>query len=239
MKTLSIIIPAYNEEAFIGSLLKRIDQVKLPDFKKEVIVVDDCSKDRTAEIAASFDWVRVIRKEKNGGKGSATKLGISQSTGDWVLIQDADLEYDPNDYATLLEATSTNDEKLAVYGSRILGQARLHGRVFPFFGKHKQQKLAPWAAGQVLSAWTFLLYRIWITDVLTAYKLYPGKLVRSFKLTSTGFETDHEITAKLRAKGVKIKEVPIEYVPRSVEEGKKIKGKDFFIAMWTFLKYRT
>lgn len=238
MPLLSIVIPAYNEAEFIGTLLQRILAVPVEPlgFQKEIIVVDDGSKDKTAEIARGFAGVKVFTQVPNQGKGKAVQRGIGESTGDYVLVQDADLEYDPMDYLPLLRALGQRAD--TVYGSRILGQIRegKGSRLFP--GRHPEQRFGPWLAGQLLTMWTFLLYGKWITDTLTAYKLYPADAVRQMRVRTSGFETDHEITAKLIRGGHKIVEVPISYFPRSVEAGKKIKPRDGFIAVWTLLKFR-
>jgi glycosyltransferase involved in cell wall biosynthesis len=238
MPLLSIVIPAYNEAQFIGTLLQRILAVPTEPlgFEKELIVVDDGSNDKTAEIARGFANVKVFSQFPNQGKGKAVQRGIHESSGSYILIQDADLEYDPMDYLTLLRALGPRTD--AVYGSRILGQTREapRSRVYP--GRHPQQAFGPWLAGQLLTLWTYLLYGKWITDTLTAYKLYPAAAVRSMRVRTSGFETDHEITAKLIRGGYRIVEVPISYFPRNVEAGKKIKPRDGFIAVWTLLKFR-
>lgn len=238
MPLLSIVIPAYNEAEFIGTLLQRILAVPTEPlgFAKEIVVVDDGSKDDTAKIARGFAGVKVFTQVPNQGKGKAVQRGIRESTGEYVLVQDADLEYDPMDYLPLLRALGPRAD--TVYGSRTLGQIRegKGSRLFP--GRHPEQGFGPWLAGALLTGWTFLLYGKWITDTLTAYKLYPAAAVRGMRVRTSGFETDHEITAKLIRGGHRIVEVPIAYFPRSVEAGKKIKPKDGFVAVWTLLKFR-
>jgi dolichol-phosphate mannosyltransferase len=173
----------------------------------------------------------------NQGKGKAVQRGICESKGDYILIQDADLEYDPKDYLPMLAALR-NTKADAVYGSRTLGQRAAQSKWALFPGKHPQQGVGPWLAGALLTLWTALVYRRWITDTLTAYKLYPGPVVKSMKLRTSGFETDHEITAKLVRLNKQIIEVPISYYPRSRHEGKKIKPSDGLIAVWTLLRFR-
>ena len=239
MPTLSIVIPAYNEGAFIGTLLEKIAAVPTGQlgFEKEIIVVNDGSKDNTEEIARSHAGVLCFTQVPNQGKGKAVQRGIREATGDYILIQDADLEYDPNDYLAML--TALNEKKGdVVYGSRTLGQRACQPRWTLFPGKHANQGKGPWLAGVLLTLWTALMYGRWITDTLTAYKLYPGPAVKAMKLRTSGFETDHEITAKLSRLGKRIVEVPIAYYPRSQEEGKKIKPSDGFIAVWTLLRFR-
>lgn len=237
MPVLSIIIPAYNEGAFIGDLLKRIMAVDVErlGFKREIIVVNDGSTDNTEEVARSFPDVHCFNQIPNQGKGKAVQFGIRESTGDYILIQDADLEYEPKDYSRLIQGLTKGD---VVYGSRIIGQREKRKGFGLFPGKHPQQGVGPWLAGVLLTLWTALVYGRWITDTLTAYKLYPAQVMRSMKLRTSGFETDHEITAKLIRRGLRIVEVPIEYYPRSSEEGKKIKPSDGLIAVWTLLRFR-
>jgi dolichol-phosphate mannosyltransferase len=241
MRKLSVVIPAYNEEAFIGRLLEEIARVdtRPAGFEKEVIVVDDGSRDRTGEIARAFPGVRVLRQEPNQGKGRAVQRGIRDCTGEFVLVQDGDLEYRPADYLPMLQALTdaAATGAVSVYGSRTWGQFR-GGRRLPFPGRHPRQGFGPWLAGVLLTGWTFLLYGRLITDTLTAYKIYPTDVIRGLDVRTHGFETDHEITAKLIRRGVRIREVPIGYEPRSVEEGKKIGPRDGLIAVWTLLRFR-
>jgi dolichol-phosphate mannosyltransferase len=239
MPTLSIVIPAYNEGAFIGTLLDKIAAVPTErlGFEKEIIVVNDGSSDNTEQVAQSHAGVRCFTQVPNQGKGKAVRRGIREATGDFILIQDADLEYDPNDYLAMLKALTERNADV-VYGSRTLGQRAVQPRWTLFPGKHASQGTGPWLAGVVLTLWTALIYGRWITDTLTAYKLYPCAVVKAMKLRTSGFETDHEITAKLSRLGKKIVEVPIAYYPRSREEGKKIKPSDGLIAVWTLLRFR-
>ena len=236
MKLLSIVIPAYNEAAYIGDVLKAIADVDARPlgFEKEVLVVNDGSTDATEAIARSFEssGVKCFNQVPNQGKGRAVQRGIRESNGDYVLVQDADLEYDPRDYLAMLEKLRTGAD--VIYGSRVLGQIR-ESR---WLGRHPQQGFGPWIAGWILSFWTLLLYGKWITDTLTAYKLYPVAALKKMNVETSGFETDHEITARLIRGGFKIAEVPISYRPRSRAEGKKIGPRDGLIAIWTLLKFR-
>jgi glycosyltransferase involved in cell wall biosynthesis len=228
MSVLSIVIPAYNEERFIGTLLDRIAAVDLSAFgyRKEIIVVDDCSKDATAAIVAAVPGVRLIRMERNGGKGTAVRAGIAAATGELLIIQDADLEYDPRDYEPMLRAW-LDGRADAVYGSRYLGR-----------GRHANQSLGAYLGGRSLSAIAWLFTGRFLTDTVTAYKLFRREDLTALPLETTGFELDHEITARMLARGKTIVEVPIRYYPRSREEGKKIGARDWLIGTRTFWRYR-
>ncbi len=228
MRVLSIVIPAYNEERFIGTLLERIQAVDLSPvgYEREIIVIDDCSKDRTAEIVETVPGVRLIRQTRNGGKGSAVRAGIAAATGDHVIIQDADLEYDPADHLVMLREVVERGARV-VYGSRYLAS-----------GKHARQSWTAYIGGRSLSFVGFLLTGRYLTDTVTALKLFPRELIQSLHLVTGGFELDHEISAKVLARGVKIVEVPVQYFPRSRAEGKKIGMRDWFIAVRTFWRFR-
>ena len=228
MPTLSIVIPAYNEERFIGRLLELVRAVPLDPLgvTKEIIVVDDCSTDRTGEIASATEGVRVYRMPVNGGKGRAVRAGIELATGDYLIIQDADLEYDPQDYVPMVQALLDGRGDV-VYGSRYKGK-----------GRHANQSLTAYLGGRSLSLVMLACTGHYITDTVTALKLFPRTLLTSLALETTGFETDHEITAKVLARGLRIVEVPVSYFPRSKEEGKKIGLRDWFIGARTFWRYR-
>jgi glycosyltransferase involved in cell wall biosynthesis len=228
MAALSIVIPAFNEEHFIGTLLARVLAVDLSHIgiDKQIIVVDDCSRDRTAEIAGAVAGVTLTRMPVNGGKGKAVRAGIDVATGDYLIIQDADLEYDPNDYVPMLEALVSGRADV-VYGSRYVGR-----------GRHANQSWVAYLGGRSLSlvAWLFLGCRL--TDTVTALKLFHRDQLADLKLETDGFELDHEITAKMARRGARIIEVPIRYFPRNRQEGKKIGIRDWFTAIRTFWRYR-
>ena len=228
MPTLSIVIPAYNEERFIGTLLEKIRAVDLAPLglTMELIVVDDCSKDRTAAIVEAVPGVRLIRQPKNAGKGRAVRAGIEAAHGDLLIIQDADLEYDPQDYIPMLRALLDGRADI-VYGSRYLGR-----------GRHDNQSLAAYLGGRSLSLVAWLFTGTFLTDTVTAFKLFRRQDIAALPLETSGFELDHEITSRMLARGKTIVEVPIRYYPRSREEGKKIGLRDWFIGTRTFWRYR-
>jgi dolichol-phosphate mannosyltransferase len=225
---LSVVIPAYNEARFIGTLLERIKAVNVAALgvSLEIIVVDDGSSDDTAGVVERAGGARLISMTVNGGKGRAVRAGIAAATGELLIIQDADLEYDPRDYLPMLRAML---EKRAdvVYGSRYLGR-----------GRHSHQSRAAYLCGRSLSAIAWAFTGRFLTDTVTAYKLFRREDVATLPLETTGFELDHEITARLLARGKTIVEVPIGYAPRSREEGKKIGARDWLIGTRTFWRYR-
>jgi len=225
---LSIVIPAYNEERFIGTLLDRLLRVDLTPFglTREVIVVDDHSADRTAAIAEAVPGVRLERLPANGGKGQAVRAGMRLATGDYVLIQDADLEYDPQDHLILIGAARRYPGAV-IYGSRYLEEGRRPG-----------QYLLAYAGGRALSLLASVCTGVRLTDTSTALKLLPRSVLQSVELTSTGFEIDQEITVKLLARGVPIREMPVRYAPRTRDEGKKIGWRDWLMGACTLIRFR-
>jgi glycosyltransferase involved in cell wall biosynthesis len=230
IKTLSIIIPAYNEEKTIEKILKKVLEVKLP-LEKEIIVVNDGSTDRTKEIVEKFienhpNESIVLINKKNEGKGSALKIGIKYSTGDIIIIQDADLEYDPNDYPNLIKPILEGKVKVT-YGSRL----RKRG--------NKPSHLSFLIGGIGITLITNLLYFTFLTDETTGYKVFHKEL-KDILINAEGnkFDWEPEVTAKILRRGYKIYEVPISYYPRTLKEGKKIRWRDGIDAILTLLKWR-
>lgn len=238
-KVISIVIPAYNEAQFIGDLLKKIALVDTESLgiEKQIIVVNDCSTDATAEIVKGFTNVSLLEHEKNSGKGRAVRTGLDAATGDYIIIQDADLEYDPEDYLPMLEPLLA-DQADVVYGSRYMKYPEAGILKNLLTGKHPEQTWVAYLGGQSLSFVARLFVPMFITDTVTAYKLFKAPILKDMTLETTGFETDHEISCKVLAQGLRIKEVPIAYFPRTVEEGKKIGLSDWFCAIKTFWTYR-
>ena len=222
---LSVIIPTYNEEKTIEKILARVQATGLVD---EIVVVDDGSVDNTRNILKNLDGtdnLRVILHERNQGKGAAVVTGIQQARGDVLLIQDADLEYDPRDYPALLQPI---EEELAevVYGSRFLG------------GPRRTAMFWHMVANKLLTLMTNILYNTILTDMETGYKVFCKEVVKDIKIHARGFDFEPEFTAKILKKRINIYEVPIRFAPRDYSEGKKIKIRDAFIAVWTLIKYR-
>src|SRR3989338_10580151 len=232
---LSIIIPVFNEEKTISQVLEKVLKLKIPGVEKEVIIVDDGSTDKTwSEIG---NWKleignsKVLRHAKNLGKGAAVCTGISRATGDYIIVQDADLEYDVNDVPRLL--SHVRNSKDVVYGTRLARLPNLTGE------ESRPQFLLHYFGNRFLSLVTSILFGQWITDMETCYKLFPRKALENIKLNSRSFDFEPEITAKLLKRGYKIMELPIEVKPRGYEEGKKISAvKDVSKAIWYLFKYR-
>jgi glycosyltransferase involved in cell wall biosynthesis len=222
---LSVVIPVYNEVKHIGEILRRVQSTNLP---KEIIVVDDGSQDGTRDALQQLDGqeaVRVILHERNQGKGAAVMTGLRAAQGDVLLIQDADLEYDPRDYPTLLRPI---EEGLAdvVYGSRFLG------------APHRVTMFWHMIANKMLTLMTNILYNTILTDMETGYKVFRREVIQGINIRARRFDFEPEFTAKVLKRNHRIFEVPISFNPRDYSQGKKIKLKDAFEAVWTLLKYR-
>ena len=225
---LSIIIPCFNEKLTIGPIVNKV--VKFNLYEKEIIIIDDCSTDSSKDIiknlANNNSEIKAFFLEKNIGKGGALKRGIEESEGDIILIQDADLEYDPKDYPALLKPFSETDADI-VYGSRFLGgeYVRLH-----FFWHFLANKLLTFCSNIVTN--------LNMTDMETGYKVFKKKTIKSIDIKENSFGIEPEITVKLAKKKFVFYEVPISYRGRSYTEGKKITLKDAFVALYCIFKYR-
>jgi len=221
---LSIVVPVYNEIKTLRALLDKVGKVKVG---KEIILVDDGSSDGSRELLKELSQedrsLKVIFHKQNQGKGAALRTGFKHATGDYVIVQDADLEYDPNDYLKLIRGLK--GPNTVIYGSR-------------FMGKYDKMTSLHYFGNRFLTIVTNLLFGVSLTDMETCYKLIPVSLVRRINIESNRFNFEPEITAKILKAGYKIVEVPISYAGRSFSEGKKITWKDGFSALRTLVKYK-
>lgn len=224
--TLSIVIPVYNERATIATILDHVQSSGLAD---EIIVVDDASSDGTrevlAEIARNHPRLKLVLHESNRGKGAALRTGLAAATGDLILVQDADLEYDPRDYPSLLQPIQDGRADV-VFGSRFLG------------GPRRTTMFWHMVANQLLTLTTNILYNSILTDMETGYKLFRREVIQSLPLRASRFDIEPEITAKLLKRRVRVFEVPISFNPREYSKGKKIRLQDAFHAVWALLRFR-
>ena len=231
MRKISIIVPVFNEEKSLKKLFQKLLNLKFNNNKKEIVAVNDGSTDNSYNILKKFKKIKILN-QRNQGKGKAVQSGISNATGDYVVIQDSDLEYSPKDMVRMYKAIK-NLKKISIYGSRYLPLR------FGFIPKYyKGQNLSSYVANIVFIFLFFLLYQRLITDPLTGYKLYEKKFFKNNSIKSKGFEADHEITAKLIKSNYKIIEIPINYNPRTRAEGKKINFFDGLKAIYTIIMYR-
>ena len=222
---ISVIIPTFNEAKTIYEIIRRVQAENVAD---EILVVDDGSTDGTRQVMESLndkDTVRMILHERNQGKGAAIRTGIQQAKGDVIIIQDADLEYNPRDYRALLQPIEDGIADV-VYGSRFLGAPRR-----PVMFWHM-------VANQLLTLLTNILYNTILTDMETGYKVFKREVVRDLRLRAKRFDFEPEFTAKILKRKIRLFEVPITFNPRDYDEGKKIGLKDAFAAVWALLKYR-
>lgn len=223
---LSIVIPVYNEKNTIREILSKVKAVNGID--KEIVIVDDFSKDGTRDIlkqiAIEDPTLKIFYKEFNSGKGDTLKEGFKHTTGDYVIVQDADLEYDPQDYSGLLDVLKTKGADV-VYGSR-------------FSGNYKDMSNLHYFGNKMLTLVTNIFYGVMLTDMETCYKLVPGDFIRKLDIKSKRFNFEPEITAKILKSGLKIVEAPISYKGRSFSEGKHITWRDGIVALWTLIKFK-
>jgi glycosyltransferase involved in cell wall biosynthesis len=224
-RTLSVIVPVYDERNTVVEIVRRMRSVTLP-VGLQIVIVDDGSSDGTRDVLRHLgdSTVSVVMHDRNRGKGAAIRTGLQHVTGDLVLIQDADLEYDPEDWPKLL-APILRGKAQVVYGSR-------------FTGERRNMLVLHWLGNRFLSVITNVLYDTTLSDMETCYKLFERDVLRGITIRASRFEFEPEITAKVLRKGIRIYEVPISYAGREVDEGKKITWRDGFLALWTLVKYR-
>ncbi len=224
-RKLTVIVPVFNERTTVAEVLRRVRAVELP-LEREVIVVDDGSTDGTAAVLSQLgdSTVRVLRHAENRGKGAAIRTALEHASGDLVIIQDADLEYDPEDWPRLL-APVLKGRASVVYGSR-------------FTGERRNMLFTHWVGNRLLSMVTNVLYNTTLSDMETCYKLFRAEVLADLRIEADRFDVEPELTAKVLRRGIRIYEVPISYAGREFHEGKKITWRDGLVALWVLVKYR-
>ncbi len=222
----SILMPVYNEESTLKKILKKINEADIGGVKKEIVIIDDGSTDKTIQILNNLkqDNIKIYYNKNNKGKGYSIKKAIRKASGNIIIFQDADLEYDPNDYKKLLDSIIHGDNDV-VYGSRFL-KGNIKGKISFYLGN------------KILSLITSMLYFSRITDMETCYKVFKKDIIKNIKIKSNDFAIEPEITSRILKQNIKIKEVSISYYPRTFNQGKKIKWKDGLIALKTLVYYR-
>jgi glycosyltransferase involved in cell wall biosynthesis len=221
---ISVIIPVYNERGTIAEVVRRVQE---QPFEKEIVIVDDCSTDGTRDLLQGTQWpdsVHILYHRKNQGKGAAIRTALNTATKDIIIIQDADLEYNPNDFAIVLKPILDGVADV-VYGSR-------------FLGIHRSFMLHHYVGNKLLTLTTNILYNNILTDMETGYKAFRAPVLKGVHIRSNRFDFEPEITAKVLKRGYRIYEVPIYYAGRDYTEGKKITWRDGFAAMWALIRFR-
>src|SRR2546421_2197856 len=227
IRKLSVVVPVFNERNTLVEILRRMRAVDLPDgIEREIIVIDDGSTDGTREVLKQLgdSTVRVVMHPENKGKGAAVRTGFAHAVGDYILVQDADLEYDPDDWPKLL-APVLRGKARVVYGSR-------------FTGERRNMLFLHWIGNRFLSLMTNVLYNSTLSDMETCYKLFERDVLDGMQLHAERFDFEPEFTAKVLRRGIRIYEVPVSYAGRELNEGKKITWRDGVTALWTLVKYR-
>jgi glycosyltransferase involved in cell wall biosynthesis len=225
IRKLSVIVPVFNERSTVAEIVRRMRLVELP-VDREIVIVDDGSDDGTVAVLTQLadSTVRVVKHAANRGKGAAIRTGLEIATGDLVLVQDADLEYDPEDWPRLL-APVLKGRARVVYGSR-------------FTGERRNMLFLHWVGNRFLSLVTNVLYNSTLSDMETCYKLFERDVLDGIRIEADRFDFEPEFTAKVLRRGIRIYEVPISYAGREPDEGKKITWQDGVVALWTLVKYR-
>lgn len=227
MKKITILIPVFNEINTLEAILQKVEEAKFCNLDKEIILIDDFSTDGSRDLLNKLETkYKIFYHDKNIGKGGALRTGLKNATGDIIVIQDADLEYDPNDYEPLIQAI-LDDKADVVYGSRFLNLDSSHSFILTHFIGNK-----------LLTFITKLLYRTSLTDMETCYKTFKAEFIKNVEIKSNRFDFEPEITAKILKSGARFCEYPISYYGREHSDGKKITWKDGFHAIWALFKFR-